>query len=221
MAVDFDIVAHELSHHVIYKTLLANNPQSLAIHEGLADFFTYAETGDRCLAESLCAQGQPNCYLPGQCLRSTDIDARLEYRNDPHQQGQIISAMLWGLRDDWGYSRSEVTQLVYEALEILPPHAGYYELGQALLYVGEHNGGNTYACAIVEIFQERGINLGQECSLTPTKLTDGEVLPAEITPNACAAIGGYNSRGSLFLLALPLLVALWGIRSKGVSRKAA
>ena len=45
LAMDFDVVAHEFAHHVIYRTLKARHEQAIALHEGLADYFTYAAYG--------------------------------------------------------------------------------------------------------------------------------------------------------------------------------
>ena len=39
LALDFDVVAHEFAHHVIYRTLKARHEQAVALHEGLADYF--------------------------------------------------------------------------------------------------------------------------------------------------------------------------------------
>ena len=63
MGLDIDVVAHEVGHFIVWQGIQFSVPRmdesqkihTAAIHEGLADFFTFASTGDACLAESICS----------------------------------------------------------------------------------------------------------------------------------------------------------------------
>ena len=49
LATDPDVIAHEFAHHVIYRGVKdTNHFESVVIHEGLADYFVYAKTGNSC-----------------------------------------------------------------------------------------------------------------------------------------------------------------------------
>ncbi|RZA10831.1 MAG: hypothetical protein EOP10_34115, partial [Proteobacteria bacterium] len=54
LGTDADVVSHELGHHVVYNSITQISGESLVIHEALADFFTFARTGNACLGESIC-----------------------------------------------------------------------------------------------------------------------------------------------------------------------
>ena len=78
LGLDIDVVAHEVGHFIVFQGINqitdldeATNDHTAAIHEGLADYFTYASTGDACLADSVC-QGSTFCQF-SNCLRSGKI----------------------------------------------------------------------------------------------------------------------------------------------------
>ena len=73
--------------------------ESLVLHEGLSDFFTFARTGNACLGESICPATSDFCYVPNQCLRTGDNDLALGdaiSSPEPHMKSQFISG-LWDL----------------------------------------------------------------------------------------------------------------------------
>ena len=55
---DSDVVGHQFGHHIIYATITRTSGESLVLHEGIADFFTFARTGNACLGQSICAERQ-------------------------------------------------------------------------------------------------------------------------------------------------------------------
>jgi len=118
LALDGDVIAHEFGHHVIFEYLPATGGEAGAIHEGLADYFTFAKTGNPCLAESVCPPGSPLCQLDGQCMRYADHSYSWHDLKGfgVHIEGQVLSAMLWDLRTDFGLAADDVNKLAYGAV---------------------------------------------------------------------------------------------------------
>lgn len=84
LPVDADVIGHEFGHHIIYQTITSVSGESLILHEGLADYFTFAHTKDDSLGESICPAGSLACWTKGQCLRTANNDinfSSLEYTN--------------------------------------------------------------------------------------------------------------------------------------------
>ena len=77
LSTDADVVSHELGHHVVYNSITRISGESLVLHEGLADFFTFARTGNACLGESICPATSDFCYIANQCLRTGENDLAL------------------------------------------------------------------------------------------------------------------------------------------------
>jgi Zn-dependent metalloprotease len=132
LGIDIDVVAHEVGHFIVFKGISnitnqddANNDHTQAIHEGLADFFTFASTGDSCLGESVCVPGGLIC-VSSSCLR-TGEDIGFVY-NTPdykkrafHQQGQLVAAILWEARGKQSsIDYFEFDQVVLNALDYIP-----------------------------------------------------------------------------------------------------
>ncbi|MEN9826420.1 MAG: hypothetical protein RI953_2165, partial [Pseudomonadota bacterium] len=47
---DMDVIMHEFGHHIVFRGLSNAKSQSVALHEGFADYFTYAISGNNRLA---------------------------------------------------------------------------------------------------------------------------------------------------------------------------
>ena len=161
LPLDFDVVAHEFSHHVIYRTLKARSEQAIALHEGLADYFTYAATGDSCLGETICPQGSSLCYVDGQCLRTADNDLRIEDGHNNHARGQVISALLWDLHEQWGIAADTVLRIVYDTVALLAKNSDLRAFALTLLHVAVSYG--DYSCMLVDELHERGLLLDVDC----------------------------------------------------------
>ena len=127
LARDTDVIFHEFSHHIIYRTLKLSSGESGILHEGTADYFAYAINGDPNLAESV-QPGKP-------WIRTAALDRGLRF-DDPHntseshQLGQFWSAVLWQLRGEIG---TGMDQIVYNALAYLPPAAKISDFFAALV----------------------------------------------------------------------------------------
>jgi len=128
LPLDSDVVSHEFSHHVIYRTLTSVQDESLVLHEGLADYFSNARTGDSCLGESICPGNSLACWIKSECLRSADNS--LNFSSDTyeklesHLKGQIVSGYLWDLHAENEIPSEDVTKLAYEAVALFVSNSG-------------------------------------------------------------------------------------------------
>ena len=136
LATDSDVVMHEFSHHLIYRSITnIGNHESLVIHEGLADTFAMVHSGDPCLGETICPQNSPLC-VTDTCLRSADNSYKFgdaDLPTEAHQESQFISGMFWDLKTIDGVSSAQLIQLVLAAIDHLPSSADFGNLIAALL----------------------------------------------------------------------------------------
>lgn len=162
LALDSDVVSHELGHHVVYRTLTSVQGESLVLHEGLADYFAFAESGDSCLAESICPADSPACWVRGQCLRTANNT--LTYQSSEfsalqaHLRGQLISGFLIDLKDDPQTDEGEMIDVVMAAVSYLLPFSGYRDFLLSLFLADERLHGYKNACAIQRVAEARGFS---------------------------------------------------------------
>lgn len=232
LALDYDVVAHEFGHHVVYHSIKQIKQESLVLHEGLADFFTFAKTGNACLGESICPESSTICAIQNQCLRTAENDLAYDDPDLPaqaHLQGQFISGMLWDLIHEDGIDSATVVEMVIKAIDLFVTDSGYQHLILALLMVDEANYEGKNCQTIYNRALERGLEevISEfDCSLISTLVESsgglssvtGEDQVTETTEttsatksssnNWCGAIGvsAHASSSVLFLLALPLLI---------------
>ena len=175
LALDADVSGHELGHHVIFQSVKSTQQveeedgsedltdHSGAIHEGLADFFMFAKSGNSCLGESICPGNGAICSQQGQCLRNADNDltyGSAEYWSIGnklyHLKGQLVSGLLWDIRNDSKVSPSEFDGLVVKAIDFLDPRSTYSNLLLALVISDHQFYQGKYVCSIVEKAKARG-----------------------------------------------------------------
>ncbi len=139
--IDNDAVFHELGHHIVYQQLTSTSGESLVLHEGLADFFVFAQTGDPCLGRLLCPKGGTLCYS-AQCLRTGEFPLAFGDSNvptEPHKLSQVISSMLWDLaagNSDRGVTAigtETIAKDVLKGVDFFPSDAGYTDLILAIM----------------------------------------------------------------------------------------
>ena len=169
LALDSDVVSHELGHHVLYKTLTSTSGESLVLHEGLADFFAFSRTNDDCLGESICPLGSRDCFVENQCLRTAE--SSLSYRDDfwnylagdanrlGHLHGQAVSGMLWDMRRNKAIGSNELTKLVFQASSHFVNNSGFSDLLLALLHADKELYNGKYNSAIRTAAEGRGFDL--------------------------------------------------------------
>jgi hypothetical protein len=156
---DDNVVAHELGHHIVYDTLKEVKGESLVMHEALADFFTFARTGDPCLGESICPAGSDvRCEIDGECLRSGDNDYVLgkNTKSEAHFKSQFISGMLWDLRGK-EIPASKLNKIVFHGVSYLLESSGYHDLVLSLLLADEDLYAGEYCKDIYAKAKSRGL----------------------------------------------------------------
>ena len=141
---DSDVYFHEFSHHVLYRSIKPPATKSedgitvvvvqpRALQEGLADYFTYAMTGNNRLAESSSLSGflregnvqEPltaNLFDPPELGKAYDI-------------GDVISSTLWKLRQQfstWQGEYNQIDKITWDAIDLLPEVATLYQFACAV-----------------------------------------------------------------------------------------
>lgn len=143
--IDFDPVAHELGHHIVYRKLTKVTGEALVLHEGLADFFVYANTKDPCLGRLICPNGGSLCEL-SQCLRSGEYTKNItdsDLTTQPHRRSQVISSMLWDIgngnssRGITGIGVETIAKITLKAIDFIDSEAGYADFLRSLMQADE------------------------------------------------------------------------------------
>jgi hypothetical protein len=157
LSLDFDVIAHELGHHVLARRLITKTGEPRAIHEGLADYLVYAKTGNPCLGESICGPTAA-CELPNRCLRTADNRYRLDEGDlSAYGQAQALSGMLWDLGKSPGIGHSTVARLVFKAVDYFLPASGFHDMLKALMAADLELHGGVNACALRDQAEQRGL----------------------------------------------------------------
>ena len=185
---DADVVSHELGHHVVYQTLTSTSGESLIMHEGLADFFAYARTGDGCLGESICPATSTACQVKGQCLRTAEntltynSTAYNNYGSMAHLKSQVISGLLWDLNASGWKSGdiplADLRKIVLRAVELLVSNSGFEHLALSLVNADDELYDGKYFDAIREAFVARGFDLYLE--RIPSSSDDRDEVPTPL-----------------------------------------
>ncbi|MFK7823485.1 MAG: hypothetical protein AB8G05_04980 [Oligoflexales bacterium] len=229
LALDSDVVSHEFGHHVVFNTLKTTSGDSLVLHEGLADFFAFSRTSDPCLGESICPAGSTSCMIESSCLRTADLnlaygDSQYEILG-PHLKGQVVSGMLWNLRESMGLE--SITNVTYSALDYFVRDTGYQDFLVSLMLADQDLNQGSNACTIYDAAVAKGLSSflqGIDCNNSSSWPSPGSQQSSgnstvESSRNSsssdsdffnCGAIGsGQNKNSShlslLVLFLLPLL----------------
>ena len=229
LSTDQDVVSHELGHHVVYGSITRISGESLVLHEGLSDFFTFARTGNACLGESICPATSDFCYVPNQCLRTGDNDLALGDANlppEPHMKSQFISGP-WDLIKKDKAPANVWAALVLKAVKILNFNSGYQDLLLSLLVVDAAEYQGAYCNQIYNRATERGLgslvsdySCDKIASDTVAPYSSGakinsilgkeeaaqEQSSSSSSSGWCGSIAGGSSQTTAFLFMLPLLL---------------
>ncbi len=233
LGLDRDVISHELGHHIIYRTLKKTTGESLLLHEGLADYFSYSFSQDPCLGESICPDGSPVCMIENQCLRSARNQIHYDdddfFQRGPHDKSQIISGYLWDLRDELGAHYTD--QLSFHALSYLVSSSGIKDFLVSLMFADLSLSEGVHSCTLYHMALDRGFqNLleGVDCQSPhlwerPHEL---EAFPALVSPGkeeikkqpsrgglSCATIKKPNKNrqnvgGLLMIFLIPLILPI-------------
>lgn len=122
---DTDVSMHEFGHHVIYRAITEIKGQSLAMHEGFADYFTYAITGNNLLAESVVSTGVPL----RSATRKGTLDQYPPASTPPHLAGEFWSSVLWDIRmqiGPWVDEFHKFDKILWHAVDLMRNDETYY-----------------------------------------------------------------------------------------------
>lgn len=174
LSLDSDVVAHEIGHHMIFRSITSTKyddnstikNHSGALHEGMADFFAYARSGDSCLGESICPAGSSLCIIP-TCLRTAALsttDWNYEssfYKSQPdagvHIKGMLVAATLWDAMKAGG-NNLEFAKLTLNSIDYLKsPASSYSDLFIALVSSDQELFAGKYCPAIFASAKARGL----------------------------------------------------------------
>ncbi len=167
LTTDFDVVAHELGHHIVAQYVgFSTKIENKMVHEGLADFFLYAQTGNSCLGESICSKDSSACEIRNKCLRSGDNELSLK---DPaisraivtnskayHMASQVLSGMLWDIGSTQ-VGLANTAKLVMQALLYMNKVTDPTDLVSSLLQADRDLFAGQNNCTIQSVATRRGI----------------------------------------------------------------
>ena len=186
-----DVIAHEFTHHVVFQYLQTTQGEAVMLHEGLADYFTIARSGDPCLAPSICtAPGAGLCAFANQCLRTADNSLKFNdatyqsYDSAAHLKSQLISGLLWNVRQNPQINKNAFDKVVYRSVTLLNENSGLEEYLLAILVSAKEKKQNNISQVLRQELQSRG--LGQYLAKIDrndqvnTKLQDIERTEASI-----------------------------------------
>jgi hypothetical protein len=135
---DMDVVMHEFGHHLVFRGLSNTKQQSVALHEGLADYLTYAVTGNNLLGENT-SPGRSS--LRNGTTRQRTY-TRFSRRSDgtyisvpqalsaPHSVGELWSGILWEMRDALGRDASnsyKMDKIVWDSIDLIKSDGEIYD----------------------------------------------------------------------------------------------
>ncbi|MFK7873678.1 MAG: hypothetical protein AB8C84_11035 [Oligoflexales bacterium] len=235
LSLDADVISHEFAHHVIYRHLKASSRESLVLHEGLADAFTFLRTGNTCLGESICPDSPKSiCSLPKECLRSGGTTLKynsLEYEalsGKDHLRGQVISGMVWDLKASIEDEKLIKTNL--KALEFLYRTSGLQDWLVALMAADQEINNGDHSCDIYQAAITRGFEellTDIDCARPTTwpslnglpntsATTKTEEASSDDSSISCGTIGFTYPVISIFWFFIPLLInSCISIRQRG------
>lgn len=130
---DADIYFHEFGHQIVYRSLKSFDGQIGGLHEGFADYFAYAMTGNNKLGESVGLSG-PVRKAEFNPAKPSIIDWHSS--KDIHASGEFWSACLWDIRKKMGIWKDNISvfdKIVWDSIDYLPQETNYYQAVAALV----------------------------------------------------------------------------------------
>jgi hypothetical protein len=133
---DSDVYIHEFAHHVLFRSIKQKSvsKQGRIIQEGLADYFTYAITGNNFLGESVIDLG-------GSLRQGNKTEVLEESRFPPsdefvmYEQGALLSSVIWSMREnspEWRDGYRRIDKVLWDSIDLLPAFATLYQLACAM-----------------------------------------------------------------------------------------
>lgn len=168
-AEDADIILHELGHAILHSQVPGFAPDQAseagAISEAFGDYYAatfFAGMGPRGTAwDAYVGEWDATTYNPGTPGFLRRVDGAKHYPEDldgdmePHNNGEIWSAVLWRVRGLLGKSRAD--KLIIESQFRLKQMATFAEAAEALIAVNQALYSGKDAPALRKVFVDRGI----------------------------------------------------------------
>lgn len=223
LATDADVVSHEFSHHVVYANISSVKGESLVLHEGIADFFTFIRTKNSCLGESICPPGSSLCMIDGKCLRTAKNSLKFgddDLPTEEHLRSQFISGMLWDLVEIDKIDPTLLAKLTLGAVQLLVHDSGYQDFILALLLADQDLSVGKNCQKIFDRAESRGLSKFIEsfsCSDNlPSIGSQAKASTEEVNVSKgekiCGAIQSFDHPlSSVFFLLLPLLNPIYKV----------
>lgn len=204
LGVDIDVVAHEVGHFIVYQGINKINPKvdetagdhSAAIHEGLADYFTYASTGDACLGDTVCPSNSPFCWHvklgQNRCLR-IGLNIGFVYGDNTynslpsaHLKGQLVAATLMRARiKQAGGDYFDFDQVVLNAIDYMPSSVvSYGEMLLAVMASDKELAKGKFCADVYDSAVEHGLtqwmeSVGADCASFTAPTKSGNIVSLE------------------------------------------
>lgn len=220
---DSDVVMHEFHHHVIWRSMTDVSGETGALHEGIADYLTYAITGNNKLGEAIV----PSDSAKGG-LRAGNLTGSIStyYNRSVHQAGEFWSSTLWDVRTQMGTASSgayHADKIIWDAVDLAISSETYYGFIAAMA-----KSTDAYAAARGEnavtlkntmfaVFAARGFinapdGTGNLPSATQYISVAKPAAPVAKTSSKskgiCGAIGNNNSQTTWWISAFFILIAI-------------
>ena len=146
---DPEVISHELGHHLAYRYLTSTRGQSLDLHEGMADALVYYQTGNSCLAETICPSTK--VCVSRKCLRTGENNltylSTLNMKSG-HKKSQLISGLLWDIGKRIG--NQQAAALLIRSFSFLTASADYAGLIVALQQADSSLFRGKYYCSAIK-----------------------------------------------------------------------
>ena len=230
LAIDGDVVSHELGHHVVFSSVTTTSGESLVIHEGMSDALTFMRTGDSCLGESICPAASTLCQVAAQCLRSGATTMKYKdatYQSlsgSAHKQSQVVSGFFWDLRKGGQIPAADLNKLVLSTVTFLPSNADIKAMVTAVLDADFSLYSKKYQSVITAAASGRGmgvdtlgIDLASIDGVAPTSGGSSSKSSSKKGFLGLCSIGseqGMSHSATLVIVLLVLPVLLMGLKKK-------
>lgn len=154
--IDPEVISHELGHHIIFQSLTSARGETKVLHEGLADYFVFAQTENPCLGETICPKNSRIC-VSNSCLRNAENNFKLSDFSefaDAHEKSQLISGLMWDVGVNIGHHKT--ASIVAQALNYLPRNGGFQDFISGLKSADGDLYSGQYMCTIYQAAISRG-----------------------------------------------------------------
>jgi len=195
LAFDGDSVLHEYAHGV--STRLVGGPdevsclsfemQAAAMGEALSDYYAASYFDDPVLFE----YGADNPAVAARRSPLNNSPHRFENMGmpyfEPHSDGEILSAVLWKIRE--GIGKEAADELILQALKMLPCDPTFLDLRDAMLTIDETFNRGRNQAMLWGAFAEKGMGYSARAANFAgdgknTLFDSAADLPPSLAPNA-------------------------------------